>query len=202
MGGRERAAGSARGGAGAGGRRAPRAARAPSPLLHPPSPWECAEMALPRSWLNSFCPIAVRTTFTRGENGPSDALLPIATAARARPRAGWVVVEGNGVVGGSDAGGGGRAGSAGGRCAGRAPHARADAVAASAPNRRPIRSITSFPLTWGGNAGKRRQLGPGAGRKRRPSPDRRRRRASRGRRPAGGGAHRQHRRRGKRGRGE
>lgn len=41
------------------------------------SPWECREMAFPRSWLKGFSPMALRTTTTRGAKGPPVALLPI-----------------------------------------------------------------------------------------------------------------------------
>ncbi len=40
-------------------------------------PWLCREMALPRSWLKGFSPMALRTTTTRGAKGPPVALLPI-----------------------------------------------------------------------------------------------------------------------------
>lgn len=46
------------------------------------SPWECSEMALPRNWLNSFSPMALRTTITSGAKMPPSLVLPIRVTAR------------------------------------------------------------------------------------------------------------------------
>ena len=45
-------------------------------------PWECREMAFPLNWLNSFLPIALRTTTTIGVKGPVPDLLPILVTCR------------------------------------------------------------------------------------------------------------------------
>jgi hypothetical protein len=67
----------------------PPAAAAVSQLVPPTSaqysPWECREMALPRSWLNSLVPMALRITTTSGAKGPPSPLLPATTVKLRRP---------------------------------------------------------------------------------------------------------------------